>query len=547
MSILQRMLFLAACSVLLAGCGIESISSDDQNPSSKPNLLTTVTGQLTYQDRLYNSQGFISEEKPLKAIRNVPVELRDANDLLIAQTSADDQGRFSMPDVPEDNYLLRVIAETEHSSGTKVTIRSASGQRYAIEQEVFVSPTENTLTFNATTNDRVAGIFNMLDVMTLGLDFVDALALNHSTVDDLNVYWQWGRFEGSYTCHFTSSYCTQGAGIYVLSDPLVTHDTDEFDDDVLWHEFAHHLEFSWGMLDSPGGAHSLISRSLDMRLSWSEGMASAFSLSLKKWLRSVAPDRLSIANDMGEDYSSYYIDTIGTSAQISVDLLNASSAFYRNVTNEAAVASGILRLQNITGIYTTWQQLFNTLTENSTADTMDAFWDGMVAGLQPSSALLEQWQWTLAAKHIDYQQDAYESDDSVYSALQLSLDEEQSHTLYRTVYSVDEDWYQLLLTAGQSYRIETFNLINGADTELKLYAYDGAHFTLIASNDDAEDCGVCVPLHDGKNFASVVNYTPSDSAIYYVSVRNADAVYTDPISYGYLGRYGGYSIRYQQQ
>lgn len=544
---MSRPLFFIFC-LCLTGCpSVDMSTSADKSPTlNKSTTAISVTGQLYYQDRIYNSGGFISSQQPMKAIRNVPVELRDANEALIANTLADNNGDFQFSNIPEGNYWLRIIAQTEHRSGTHITIRSASGQEYAIEQAVSVSAADTALTFTATIEDRVAGIFNMLDVMTLGLDFIGELALNHATVDDLNVYWQWATTDATYTCREVSSRCPSGAGIYVLSDPLVTHDSDEFDDDVLWHEFTHHLESSWMMWDSPGGFHSLISNSLDLRLSWSEGMANAFSVSIKKWLKSSTPDRLSIAENIGEDNSNYYIDTIGTTTQISVDLQNAYSIYYRHITNEAAVACGILRLQNLTGIYAVWQQIFNTLTENSTADTMDAFWDGMVGSLQPGSSQLNQWKTTLASKQINYFQDDFESDDSVYGALPLALNEEQSHNLYRSYSTTDADWYRLSLTAGQSYRIETFNLINGADTELTLYGYDGQTYNQISSNDDAEDCGVCSPLHNGSHFSSRISYTAAYSGDYFVKVNTAGSVYIDPTQYGYIGRYGGYSIRYQE-
>ena len=525
--------------LFITGCLAEQQSADDSHQGSeKPTAVVSVAGQLRYQDRPYNRSGFINSAENFQAIGLVPVELYDLDNQLVASTLADVNGTFVLPDIGIGDYSLRVLAQVDHASGTRIQIQSMTGQLYAIEQAISLSAQNTDVQFTATVQDRVAGIFNLLDVMQLGLDYATQLNLDLPPVNDLNVYWQWGQLNNTYTCRGHSDACPLGAGIYVLSDPLRSRDTDEFDDDVLWHELAHHLEVSWGMLDSPGGAHSLLSRTLDLRLAWSEGMASAFAVAVKRWLRSSAPERLSAQSSVGSDSTYFYIDTQGSSAQISVDLLSASSAHYRYVTNEVAVASGILRLQAQTGV-AAWQTLWQALHTNLTADTMDAYWDALLARLEPSAADLSRWQATVATKQIHYQLDQAENNDSAFSAEPLRVNEPQTHTLYRSHSAIDEDWFALTLQAGERYRIRTFDLTNGADTDLHLY---GPELTLLASNDDAEDCGTCQPLHDGVHFSSQLEYTATATATHYVRIRTADAVYQDPAAYGYVGRYGGYSI-----
>jgi hypothetical protein len=535
---------------ILLGCQPESTSNSDSDEplvapivSEKPSPAVNVTGTLRYQDRFYTNTGFVASNMPMKPIRSAPVQLlRDSE--VMAESISDDFGSFAFPAIDQGDYVLRVIAEAEHVAGTAVTVNDLSGQRYAIETTVTVDALTQDIEFDVMFTDRAAGIFNMLDVFLTGLDFVNDMALNTTTIDDLNVYWQWGMGNNTYTCKIASSYCSHGAGIYVLSDPAITGDSDEFDDDILLHEFAHHLEFSWQMNDSPGGAHSLTNSTLDLRLSWSEGMASAFALSAKKWMRANHPERLSVPNAIGQDYSNYYVDTVRDTALISVDLLSASSAYYRHSTNEAAVASSILRLQNLVGINTAWESLFNGLTENTTADTLEAFWDSLVGFEQPSATTLAVWQSTIATKGIRYELDEYELNDSVNSAQLLSIDETQTHILYRNYYTNDQDWFKLNLLEGQGVLIETFDLKNGADTYLEVF---DASYTLLASNDDAFDCEAlpsnCSPLHNGTNFSSQISFVPSVASVYFIRVKTAESVLNDPTNFGYLGRYGEYSLK----
>lgn len=57
---------------------------------------------------------------------------------------------------------------------------------------------------------------------------------------------------------------------------MADDDTEEFDDHVVVHEWGHYFEDNFSRSDSIGGAHSL-SQSLDMRLAFGEGFATALS------------------------------------------------------------------------------------------------------------------------------------------------------------------------------------------------------------------------------------------------------------------------------
>lgn len=56
---------------------------------------------------------------------------------------------------------------------------------------------------------------------------------------------------------------------------VTTQDTDHFDDSVILHEIAHHIESVCGTPDSPAGPHSAQDR-IDPRLAWSEGFGNFF-------------------------------------------------------------------------------------------------------------------------------------------------------------------------------------------------------------------------------------------------------------------------------
>mgnify|MGYP001025477152 FL=1 len=534
--------------------------NNDDDPADTPPVPTvTISGKLEYQDRIYNANGFISGNTPMKPIRQVVVEIVNTDNEVIATTTTDNLGNYSVEEIPEGENKVRIIAETQSAAGQTISVRTHGNIQYSVSK-TFTFDGDNTVAdIQLLLGERVAGIYNMLDVMSSGFEFFDALSPDHIQLQNLNIFWQYGQAIGSYTCFTTSGgSCVNGPGVYVLSDPFSSTDTDDFDDDVLWHEFAHFIEYSLGQTESPGGAHSLSNNQIDLRLAWSEGHATYLQMAIKTWLRATHPERLSIPGFLA---TSHYVDNKATSPVISVDYANLIGSQYRNATNEAAISKSLWFLQDRSGIDVVWQPVIDYLSGNSTADTFEAFWDGLIATRNPSSILLSQWQSTLSERAIHYQKDAQEDDneivdaanfdctvtDSIYPATCING---QTGYLYSQSTVADKDMYALSLTAGVTYQIATDNLRNGADTKISLLDVNGNELLDNNSdplvNDDAFDCelqlGGCNPLHDGTHFSSALEYTPSTDITVYLLVQSSSAMYDDPTNYGYLARYGDYDL-----
>jgi hypothetical protein len=298
-----------------------------------------------------------------------------------------------------------------------------------------------------------------------------------------------------------------------------------------------------------------VSTSLDLRLSFSEGMASYFATSIKTWLAQTQPQYLSVPQAIGVDLTGYYIDTLGSRTNVSLDLAHASTLRYRFATNEAAVAALLIGLQSELDADRVWLSILDYLTGNATADTLESFWDGLLGQNNPAPADLFIWQTLLAQRGIEYRLDALESNNQLSSATALVDGELQQGSLYLRPGQVDADWYGLTVNAGQSYKVATQSLKNGADTLIELFDDQGVALTDAAGNalvnDDLADCenepGGCFPLHDGRHFASELNFTAATNASVYLRVTTSPAVYDDPVNYGYIGRYGSYYLSWQSQ
>jgi hypothetical protein len=149
------------------------------------------------------------------------------------------------------------------------------------------------LTAYARQTDSLAvqgGAFNILNSIYTAYSYVRA---NTDDVDatcmskKLNVYWKLGfnpfqylyPSQDPYTLGSGSFYDKTTTSLYVTGGKLgdiSTEVTNHFDDYVIIHELAHHIEDVCGQLLTPGGSHHIIAR-IDPRLAWAEAWANYFS------------------------------------------------------------------------------------------------------------------------------------------------------------------------------------------------------------------------------------------------------------------------------
>lgn len=538
--------------LVLAGCQPGGSGAGDTASAER---LSVLTGQVRYQDRVYGSNGFVTGNTPWKPARSVQVDVLNADGDRVYTTWTDGQGDFVWSQPPAGDYTVQVLARAEGPRGEIIEVRNLSEALFAAGQTVTLTEPDTDLTLDMTLSSRMAGVFNSLDVMLTGFEFFDTWSPDADPLNDLDLYWQYGDSAGTFTCLGSGGGCTLGSGIYVLSDPYQTGDTDAFDDDVLWHELAHHIEFSRQLTDSPGGAHSLLDTDLDLRLSWSEGWANYFQTAIKSWLAQAHPTRLSTAPSLP---TSYYIDTRSSYAAISLDLATLGDAFHY-ATNEGAVAKVMLGVQGDSGLGPVFRPIINDLPFADHARTLEAYWDALQASTKDTTKPI-QWQSHFNDRSIYYRVDGLEQDATAATAPTRACDyadQTLPHTCvdgeWRTLYSggaPDRDVIALDLSADVHYRVRTHDLRNGADTRLWLETVDGTLWQdrdgQTVSNDDASDCetdpGGCSPLHDGDHFSSQLDFVSATDTRVYLVVAPATAAWDNPIDYGYLARYGDYAL-----
>ena len=544
------------------GPGPASLATSATPAAGTPSTIN-VSGRITYEDKEYDQINGFTYVTTFKAVRFADVELVNATGsptISVSATTFDGSYAFSIPSSSIGrNMYVRVISSATPAASQSMNVKNWSSLLYAVNSAPF------TLSGNASVNlaipitSQADGAFNILDVMTSGFQFVNFYAgASMIPTLSLNAFWQNNVSNGTYYCMgYDATSCPGGTGIYVLSDPFGSFDTDDFDDDVLIHEFGHFTADNFSLDDSMGGPHSLNGNTYDMRLTWSEGWGDFYQGAVKFRLNATDPSLISSKTGVP---LSQYVDTVDGQADLIVDIADPDNALggspycYGNCkysTNEIAVANVLWNHMTGTGNY-----------------GMQKVWD-VIAGFKPvppSVVNLESFydRWKTAyglpvatvytSRLIDYSNDIYEADDSFLAASLVTVNSAtQNHRLYSSSKwpGVDEDYLKFVATAGVPYTITTSNLRNGADTYLTLY--NATLATIGSPNDnisgitwisgtnyDYDIYGNWIadaPLNNTTNLASKIIFTPASAGTYYVVVTPSPY---RPLS---AGKYGSYDFR----
>jgi hypothetical protein len=236
--------------------------------------LTPIKGQAFFQKIDVTDNGLDLAHPSMSPIRNARVEVLDAvTQALISVSETGDRGQF-IADVPDAfPVTIRVVSRLS-SMALRVIDNTNNNALYSIS-----IPFDSRENADARIIDRTrtSGAFNILEMIQRGnamLHLADLSAVPPAPT----IFWSLRntRVAGDVrqgqvsTTYFSLASNTA----YILGDRNT--DSDEYDDSVVLHEYAHMLAARFSRDDSPGGWHA-IGQSLDPRLAWSEGFANFFS------------------------------------------------------------------------------------------------------------------------------------------------------------------------------------------------------------------------------------------------------------------------------
>lgn len=315
------------------------------NPGSSGAGAVVLNGTATYVS-IPNSAGALvySAEAP-KPIRGATVEIVDSGSNVLATTTTDAKGAYSVSLPSSTQILVRVKAQMVQAAGgaswdVSVRDNTQSDALYAIETPSFsTGAAASTRDIQAPSgwdgthyaSTRAAAPFAVLDTIYAAQAKMLSVAPG-TAFPPLRVFWSPNNVPASGNPALgqigTTSFSVSSAGraIFVLGKENV--DTDEYDESVIAHEWGHYYQSAFSRDDSPGGSHGLNDR-LDRRVAFSEGWGNAWS---------------GIALARGN-----YTDSVGASQGPGTNIDLSSGAAAPGWYREASIHSTLWRLNSQVG------------------------------------------------------------------------------------------------------------------------------------------------------------------------------------------------------
>jgi len=276
----------------------ESDSVVETLDSIESDATVFIIGTITY-DKIGVNRNYVGldhdhiEEKPA---RQVLVKAIDSNGEVIASTTTDDLGAYRLDNLPKNKQIkIRAYAQIK-KVGTggwdvKVQDNTNADALYVLEGSLVSTGEYNSrrslhaaLGWNSTyeryTAPRNAAPFAILDSFYMAMRKVIA-SDSTATFPPLLANWSVnniaagnGSEAGLADGQIITSHFDGENKLYILGD--ANSDTDEFDNHIIIHEWAHYFESKFSRADSIGGAHGSGER-LDIRVAFGEGWGNAWS------------------------------------------------------------------------------------------------------------------------------------------------------------------------------------------------------------------------------------------------------------------------------
>jgi hypothetical protein len=546
-----------------------------------------IGGKVTFVKRSYDKTG-LTGARQIRPVRYALVEMvLEIDGRAIGSTYTDANGNYCMElrGVPTDFPIVypRVATKTDPNRfaiavvddilNPQPNLYSRTGAsfngviRANYDRDIPV-PVYAQVAANA--DFPLAGAYNILDVATTGAEVAIGLTGRRPSAE-LLVGWTPGTVFGAGTVgtYFVGDDPTQRlAGIELSGgeggDPDAG-DHDEYDDDVILHEFGHFMAYSFSKPAEAGGAHYLNDSTQDIRLAWSEGWATFFSAAVRN-----SPVMVNTrGGDPGHpDHDLSYSFEIDTPHS---DLLSSSAirtpledhGVY--TTSEVAVASLLWELYDSSnesgdrfalGFQGVWDVVSRMVAApaNVSFETFATYF-----ATQFGMPNLAQ---TAELRRVQLSPDAFEvyGDDLIATSLPAAV---SGVVTCRTLFPEgDVDHIRITLSTPRAMTVETLNLSNGADTFVQLLDATGQVVQLSdgtrLENDNAggtprpfelTGCGnrrVAIPdvyfrdgLHNGSRLRSLVT-TGSEvlpAGDYFAKVMSRATLPGGSPSAGKLGSY----------
>jgi len=462
-----------------------------------------VSGNIAIEKIIYTRPGTSLSESTIQEILYGATVTATESGTTLASTETNSAGNYQLTFSYTTNYTIAVSSQNSTSQVGALTSGTSVSSIYSDTIVSEGSSTGNVLQNHLITISNKSGAFNIFQQCERGKRF---FATAGSTLSNIKCHWP-----------ATGTFFDPTTGVLsFLGVTASNSDPDEFDDDVILHEFGHFVAENISVDHSEGGQHSIVGN-VDMRLAWSEGLATFISCAIRN--DPVYIDSTGSKSVSGKTITSNYDNSQPASAS-------------KYSTNEVAITyvlwNAFLLDSNINNVATSLRG-FRSLPASMVGEQMslDTFRD--LYTNQDLSTYYSNRTMSYAVDIVDglTVDSAYQID----SPLTFSL---SGLTFFP---SNDVDYFQFTAVNGQFYSVQTSASINGSLTSLRVYK-KGDVSTLI-SNDQITGAKT--------DSTSGVSFTASDTSTYIVEVSRftSSNLGYGPYAGAYsktVGRYGGYTL-----
>ncbi len=482
----------------------------------------TASGQVLYQHREWDLAGFTGTLVNLP-VRYADVQVNDPNKsgskAILAWGKTDANGNFSIAVVDSSTrskVRVRTFTQSTKTTDLFVKVTNQSGSVYAANSSDYNNHGPNVNVNWGTMVAQAFGgaeAFNIFDLGVYGADFVKIQSGSRPNSSKL-VTFKWAS--------------NGGVTVSVTSGSTVTlRDTAGYDDAVILHEWSHYAMNNYSKSSNPGGSHSLSDCNQDPRLAFDEGRASFLGCSVRRsngWANANVYVRTDGGSGAGHAINWYNLEDAEQ---------YACPGHASEVSNSRAlwdIGDGLATLDFTAGVednppdaltlpdVETWQ-VFTGPIKNVTYVTGESFWDGWFDPTVANgnyTAMKDIWSFLT----IEFWHDAFEPNNTTGTAPVVYANSPAIHLTYFYDSNgdgkgeVDTDLFKFNAVNGQSYTIETLNLLSANDTNLELLDTNGT--TVLTSNNDRA----------AGDKSSLITWTAPRSDLFYVRSKRASGGYT---------------------
>ncbi len=267
----KRYILTLLLTLLFTACNSTDSVTQEEGETSGP---LKIIGKIEYEriHPRHNEGSTILDKNNIttETAKQIIVKAINRSGQTIATTSTDDNGNYSLTNLPENTSLkIRAYAKMLKANkwDTKVIDNTNGDAQYVLDGSLVSTGTHSTRrNLKALASTKQSPPFAILDSVYLAMKKV--LTADSSVVfPPLKMNWTVNNIE-------SGTYYDGNDNIMIQGDQK--GDSDEYDDHIMIHEWGHYFEAKFSRADSIGGNHTSGDH-LDIRLAFGEGWGNAWS------------------------------------------------------------------------------------------------------------------------------------------------------------------------------------------------------------------------------------------------------------------------------